>query len=141
MKGTLIAIILSTIMIGSFIAPVMAQGGVTAGFTIQINFYFLCVCELTNMKVIVSDQTGTVVATGVSNSQYSGRSPLIITFRVNTPEYWLLLNAMGYASFSYNLPWLVRGSSIIAVQNLGGYYYAEILLRSTTSPSSVFFGS
>lgn len=127
-------------MVGSFIVPVMAQGGVTAGFTIQVKLYFLCVCELTNMKVVVSDQTGRVVATAVSNSQYADGSLLLITFRVNTPEYWLLLNAMGYASFSYGLPWLVQGSSIIAVQNLGGYYYASILLRSTTSPS-VFFGS
>jgi hypothetical protein len=127
-------------MIGAFAVPVMAQGGVTAGFTIQVKFYFLCVCTLTNMKVVVSDQTGKVVATAVSNSQYDG-SPLLITFTEFTPEYWFLLNANGYASFSYNLPWLVGGASIITVDNLGGFYSAEILLRSTTSSSSVFFGS
>ena len=140
MKGTLIATVLLTIMIGSFLVPVMAQGGVTSGFTIQVKFYYLCACVLTNMKVVVSDQTGKVVATAVSNSQYDGNI-LLITFRSETPEYWLLLNAIGYASFSYNMPWSVYGSSIIAVQNLGGYYYAEILLRSSASSSSVFFES
>jgi len=142
LKGTLIASLLLIVMIGSFTVPVMAQGGVTAGFTIQVKLYYLCVCDLTNMQVVVSDQTGKVVATAMSNSQVQGgdTSMLLITFRVNTPEYWLLLSASGYASFSYNLPWGVHGSSIITVQNLGGYYYATILLRSNP-PTSPIFGS
>ena len=140
MKASLTAALLSVIMIGLFIAPVFAQGGVTAGFTVQVNFSYLCVCSLQNVKVFVSDQTGKVVATSVSPDG----SMLVITFRVNTPEYWLLLNAMGYASFSYNQPWSVRGSAIIGVQNYATptyYYYATILLRSTTTPTSVVFGS
>ena len=140
MKASLTAALLSVIMIGSFIAPVFAQGGVTAGFTVQVNFYYVCVCSLQNVKVVLSDQTGKVVATSVSPDG----SMLVITFRVNTPEYWLLLNAMGYASFSYNQPWSVRGSAIIGVQNYATpmyYYYATILLRSTTTPTSVVFGS
>jgi len=120
--------------------PVFAQGGITAGFAVQVNFYFLCVCSLQNVKVVVSDQSGRVVATSVSPDG----SMLLITFRVNSPEYWLLLNAVGYAAFSYNQPWLVRGSAMIGVQNYASpmeYYYATILLRSTTTPTSVLFGS
>jgi len=141
LKGSLAAILLSTLIIapGLFVVPVIAQGGVTAGFTVQVNFYYLCVCSLQNVRVVVSDQTGRVVAT----SESPDGSMLIITFRVNTPEYWLLLNAMGYASFSYNRPWPVRGSVIIGVQNFAApmyYYYATILLRGAT-PTSAVFGS
>jgi hypothetical protein len=137
LKGTLIAALLSTIMIGSFIVPVMAQGGVTAGFTIQVTFFYVCIGTLTNVQVVISDQTGRVVATAVSPD---GRM-LPISFRVNVPEYWLIVSATGYGSFSYNLPWMVHGSSIIAVQNAEHYYYATILLRTQGSPASVIFGS
>jgi len=139
LRASLTAVILSIIVLGSFVAPVFAQGGVTAGFTVQVSFYYLCVCSLQNVRVVVSDQTGRVVA----SSESPDGSMLIITFRVNTPEYWLLLNAMGYASFSYNKPWPVRGSAIIGVQNFASpidYYYATILLRGPT-PTSVVFGS
>ncbi len=126
LKG-LTATLLSTLIIGSFIVPVMAQGGVTAGFTIQVSFFYPCVCSLTNVRVVMSDQSGRAVATAVSPDG----SMLVITFRSESPEYWLIASASGYGSFSYNMPWLVHGSSIITVQNIGGYYYATIFLRST----------
>ena len=137
MKGTLIAALLSTIMIGSFLVPVMAQGGVTAGYTIQVTFFYVCIGTLTNLQVVISDQTGRVVATAVSPD---GRM-VPISFRVNIPEYWLIVSATGYGSFSYNQPWIVHGSSIIAVQNAENYYYATILLRTQGSPTSIIFGS
>ena len=137
MKGTLIAALLSTIMIGSFLVPVMAQGGVTAGYTIQVTFFYVCIGTLTNLQVVISDQTGRVVATAVSPD---GRM-VPISFRVNIPEYWLIVSATGYGSFSYNQPWTVHGSSIIAVQNAENYYYATILLRTQGSPTSIIFGS
>ena len=137
LRNVLTASLLSIIMIGSFIGPVFAQGGVTAGFTVQVNFYFMCVCSLSNVKVVVSDQTGKVVGSLVSPDG----SMLVISFRETTPEFWLLVNAIGYASFSYNLPWVVHGSSIITVQNAGGYYYTTILLRSSGVSSSPVFGS
>ena len=128
LKGSLIAVLISALMIGSVVVPVMAQWGVTAGYTLQVNFFYPCVCTLTNVKVVVSDQSGKVVATAISPDG----SMLIITFRTNTPEDWLAASATGYGSFSYNLPWLIRGSSIITVQYNGGYYYATIYLRSAS---------
>ena len=126
MKESLIAVLLSTLVIGLVMVPVMAQWGVTAGFTVQVSFFYPCVCRLTNVQVLVSDQSGRVVAAAASPDG----SMLVITFRTNTPEYWLLASATGYGSFSYNLPWLIHGSSIIPVQYNGGYYYATIYLRS-----------
>jgi hypothetical protein len=126
LKGNLTAALLSTLIIASFIVPVMAQWGVTAGFTIQVSFFYPCVCYLTNVRVVVSDQSGRAVTSAVSPDG----SMLVITFRAETPEYWLIASASGYGSFSYNLPWLVHGSSIITVQNIGGYYYATIFLKS-----------
>ena len=144
MKGTVIAALLSTIIIGSFIVPVMAQGGVSAGYTVQVNFLYMCVCSLTNVQVVISDQTGRVVATALSPD---GRM-IPVTFHVNIPEYWLIISASGYGSFSYNQPWLIHGSSIIAVQSstpdISGehYYYTTILLRTVGGPpSSIIFGS
>jgi hypothetical protein len=126
LRGSLVAVLLSTLVIGSVIVPVMAQWGVTAGYAVQVSFFYPCVCTLTNVKVVVSDQSGKVVATAISPDG----SMLVITFRTNTPETWLVASATGYGSFSYNLPWLIHGSSVITVQYNGGYYYATIYLRS-----------
>jgi hypothetical protein len=133
LKGSLAATLISTVIIGSFLLPVMVEGGITAGYTVQVSFFYPCVCTLTNVRVVVSDQSGRAVATAVSPDG----NMLVITFRAETPEYWLLASASGYGSFSYNLPWLVHGSSIVTVQNIGGYYYATIYL--TPSPGSIIF--
>jgi hypothetical protein len=126
LKGIFISVVLSTLIIGTCILPVMAQGGVTRGYTIQITFFYPCMCTLTNMRVIVSDQTGKTVATSTSPDG----SMLLVTFRTETPPstYWLILNASGDASFSYYRPWPVHGSSFVAVQMIGGYYYSTIYL-------------
>ena len=126
MKISLVAALLSTIMIVSFFVPVMAQGGVTTGYTVQVSFFYPCMCTLTNVRVVLSDQSGRAVATAVSPDG----SMLLLTFRAETPEYWFIASASGYGSFSYNMPWLVHGSSVITVQYIGGYYYATIYLRS-----------
>ena len=124
LKGSLITVALATLIIGTCILPVMAQGGVTASYTIQITFFYPCICTLTNIRVIASDQTGNAVATSVSPDG----SMLLVTFRMQTPTYWLILNAFGDASWSYYRPWSVHGSSFIAVQTISGYYYATIYL-------------
>jgi len=61
--------------------PVIAQGGVSATITVQINFYYLCVCSLTNVRVVLSDQTGRVVATVISPDG----SQVLLVFRTQTP--------------------------------------------------------
>jgi hypothetical protein len=124
LKGSLIPVALSTLIIGACILPVMARGGVTAGYTILVTFFYPCICTLTNMRVIVSDQTGNAVATAVSPDG----SMLLLTFRAESPTYWLILNASGDASLSYYRPWSVHGSSFVTVQMIGGYYYATIYL-------------
>jgi len=128
MKGSLIGALLSIIILTSFMVPVIAQGGVSATITVQINFYYLCVCSLTNVRVVLSDQTGRVVATVISPDG----SQVLLVFRTQTPLYWLAAYASGYGSFAFEKPWPVYGSIFITVQNFGeqmNYYYGTILLR------------
>ena len=123
LKGSLITVLLSTLIVGSFIVPAMAQG-VTTGYTVQVTFFYPCVCTLTNIQVIASDQTGKPVAKALSPDG----SMLLVMFRTENPAYWLIVSASGDASFSYYRPWSVHGFSVVAVQIIGGYYYATIYL-------------
>ena len=128
LKSRLIGALLSIITIASLMVPVVAQGGVSATITVQLNFYYLCVCSLTNVRVVLSDQTGRVVATTVS----ADGSQVLLVFRTQTPLYWLAVYASGYGSFAYQKPYSVYGSIFITVQNYGqqmNYYYGTILLR------------
>ena len=128
MKTRLIGTLLSIIALGSLVVPVIAQGGVSATITVQINLYYLCVCSLTNVRIVLSDQTGRVVATAFSPDG----SQVLLVFRTQTPLYWLAAYASGYAGFSYDKPWPVYGNIFLTVQNYGqqmNYYYGTIILR------------
>jgi len=139
LKYNLIGALLSAIVVASLIVPVMALGGVTGSFTIQISFYYPSISRLTNVQVVLSDQNGRVVATAVSTDG----SMVLLVFRSETPESWLAASATGYASFWYfDKPWPLYGVAIITVQNYGGngyysqngggpngYYSATIILR------------
>ena len=143
LKTRLIGTLLAIITVATLMLPVMAQSAVTGSFTVQINFYYPNITTLTNVRVVLSDQTGRVVATAVSTDG----SMVLLVFASHTPEYWLAASATGFASFSYfDKPWPLYGVAIITVQNFGGnagytqnagysyggpngYYYATIILR------------
>jgi len=142
LKTRLIGTLLAIITVATLMLPVMAQGALTGSFTVQINFYYPNISALTNVRVVLSDQTGRVVATAVSTDG----SMVLLVFASHTPEYWLAASATGFASFSYfDKPWPLYGVAIITVQNFGGnpgysqngyyygggvgYYYATIILR------------
>ena len=108
-------------MIGSMLVPVMAQG-VTSGYTIQVEFYSRCICYLSNMQITISDQSGRVIASGVSPD---GRM-VIIPFRMVTPTQWVTVHTSGYASIAFYRIWQISGLSMIPVNTAVDYYYVTV---------------
>jgi len=141
LKGSLVGVALSTIMIGICIVPVMGQG-VTTGYTVHVDFVYPF-CWLYNVQVSFSDQTGRVIGTGVSLDG----SELIIPLRVETPTLTLTARAVGYASLGsgYYWPlrvispvypgsdyyWQITGASTIIVQNTSGDYWITLVMAKS----------
>jgi hypothetical protein len=141
LKGSLIAFALSTLVIGFWMAPVMAQG-VTVGYTLHVDFVYPY-CWLYNLQVTFNDQSGRVVSTAMSLDG----SELIVPIRMETPTITFTARAVGYASVGsyYFWPlravtpgypgsdyfWRISGVSTILVpssysQNVGGDYWITI---------------
>ena len=113
--------VLSTLIIGSFIAPVMAQG-VTTGFILHVTFLYPY-CNLSNMQLTLNDQTGRIIGTGMSPDG----SEVIIPIRTETAIYSVTVRAFGYASIDpYHYwtgvyhSWPISGISTITLQTIGG---------------------
>lgn len=115
-RKRLIAFVLSTLIIGTFVAPVMAQG-FTVGYTIHINFYSYS-CSLDSVQVSLYDQTGRLV--GAGSSPNGGE--VAVSFRTSTPIYSLNARAVGHASLGSYYSWFVSGSRMINVETGGDYW-------------------
>jgi hypothetical protein len=130
----------------------MAQG-VTVGFIVHIRFIYGCsaTCPfaalypfypwlsggygLSNMQVTLNDQTGRIVATGMS----ADGSEILVPVRTETPIYSLTARAYGYASAGQYSFWTVNGISTIIVQTVGLYepdyvnhYWITIRMQPTS---------
>jgi hypothetical protein len=116
------------LIVASCLAPIAAQG-VTAGFTMQVNFFYPF-HFLYNIQVTIRDQTGRVLATATSPDG----SMIIVPIRTETPIYSLTASAGGYASdFLTNWEanphfWAISGTSTIPVETIGGNYWITIIL-------------
>lgn len=137
MRKGVVTLAFAVLIIGSCSSSVMGQG-VTTGFAIHVGFvypYF----ALYNMQVTVNDQTGRIIATGLSPDG----SELIIGARTEAPTYAVTVRASGYASYGYypypywyafhpltsgNPFWKVNGISTISVQTTGGDYWVTVLM-------------
>jgi hypothetical protein len=140
LKKGLVALAFAALIIGSCSAPVMGQG-VTTGFAIHVGFvypYF----ALYNLQVTVNDQTGRIIATGISPDG----SELIVGARTETPTYAVTVRASGYASYgpypypysyisypitSSNPFWKISGINTIIVQTTGGDYWVTVLMTKS----------
>jgi hypothetical protein len=127
-KVNLLMFPLMALIIASCVTPIAAQG-VTAGFTVYVNFLYP-LHVLYNLQVTVRDQTGRVVATAISPDG----SMVIIPIRTETSIYSLTASASGYASgpLTYWVAsprfWRIGGTSTIPVQTIGGDYWITIRL-------------
>jgi len=127
-KPNLFMIPLVVLIIGMCIAPIAAQG-VTAGFTLQVTFFYPF-RVIYNLQITVRDQTGRIVATATSPDG----SLVIIPIRTESPIYSLTASAGGYASGPLTYweanPrfWRISGTSTIPVETVGGYYWMTITL-------------
>ena len=120
-------IALSILLIGCCFGSVAGQG-VTAGYTVYVTFFYP-LHFLYNLQVTIRDQTGRVVATGIS---YDG-SMIIIPVRTETTTIALTVTVEGYASgpLSHYYPastsyWPIHGSSVAPVQSDGGDYWITV---------------
>lgn len=122
MKERSIAFMLSTLVLLSSFAPVMAQVFIL-GYTIHVDFYSYS-CSLDTVQVSLFDQTGQLV--GEASSPYG--SEVAISFRTSTPTYSLTAIAFGHASTGsyYSRP--VSGSRMISVAT-GGDYWILVLMH------------
>jgi len=118
MKG-FITIVLLTLITGSCVAPVLAQGS-GMEYTVYIDFYSYS-CSLDSVRVSLYDQAGRIV--GTATSPYGGE--VAISFRMSTPTYSLTARASGHASIGSYYSWFVNGSSVISV-GTGGYYWISV---------------
>jgi len=118
MKG-FITIVLLTLITGSCVAPVLAQGP-RVEYTVYIDFYSYS-CGLDSVRVSLYDQAGRLV--GAASSPYGGE--VAISFRTSTPTYSLTARASGHASIGSYYSWFVNGSSVISV-GTGGYYWISV---------------
>ena len=120
---------LSCLILGGCFVPAMA-GGVTAGFTVYVQFFYPF-CFLYNLHVTIHDQRGRVVGTGLSPDG----SMIVIPIRTETPITALTASASGAASgpltnYFANPPfWPVSGSSTLPVEVTGGNYWLTIVLN------------
>jgi hypothetical protein len=121
LKAPMFTIALSILLIGCCFGSVAGQG-VTAGYTVYVTFFYP-LHFLYNLQVTIRDQTGRVVATGIS---YDG-SMVIIPVRTETTTISLTASVSGYASgpLTYYYPaspsfWPIHGSSTLPVQSDGG---------------------
>lgn len=122
LKGSLVGLALSIIMIGTCMVPVMAQG-VTSGYMVHVDFVYPF-CWLFNLQVSFSDQTGRVIGTGVSLDG----SELIIPLRTESPTVTLTARAVGYASLGSSYFWALRA---VTPPYPGSDYYWQITGVST----------
>jgi len=126
MYSRLFLIPLALAIVSSCVAPMGAQG-VTAGFVLQVNFFYPF-HFLYNLQVTVRDQAGRIVATASSPDG----SMVIIPIRTETPIYWLTASANGYAggpltNYEANPPFRqISGMSTIPVETIGGNYWMTI---------------
>jgi hypothetical protein len=113
---------LATLIIGSSITPLMAQGAPIA-YNVHVDF-FSPFCSLSNLRITLNDQTGRVVASTVIPDAFE----VTLTYRTPTPANALTATAFGQASVGSYKTWSVSGSSTITVGN-GGDYWITIQLR------------
>jgi len=109
MKAGLTAAVMSTIIVGFCIAPVMAQD-LTVHYVVYVDF-FHTYCNLSDVQVTVDDQLGHVVATGYSPDG----SEIAIVYQTTTHPNFLTVRASGLESLGPYF-WLTKGISIV---NLG----------------------
>jgi hypothetical protein len=129
LRASIFTIALTVLLIGCCMGSVAGQG-VTAGYTVYVSFFYPF-HVLYNLQVTIRDQTGRVVATGIS---YDG-SMVTIPVRTETTTIWLTASALGYASgpLTYIYPaspsfWPIYGSSTVPVQSDGGFYWITVNL-------------
>lgn len=151
-KGSLIALVFAALILGCT-TPVTAQlcttpvptgcnynTPVTTGFTIHVGFFYPYFA-LYNIQVTVNDQTGRIIATGISPDG----SALIIGLRTETPIYLVTVRASGYANFGGPYPypyayifypisasypyWTISGvTNTLPVATSGGDYWITVLM-------------
>jgi hypothetical protein len=120
---------LSIVVLGFCAIPAMGQG-VTAGYTLYVNFFYPY-HFLYNLRVTIRDQAGRVLGNGLSVDG----GMIIVPARTETTTTSLSATASGYASdplTSYEANpsfWPVFGRSIIPVQVTGGDYWITIDLH------------
>ena len=132
-KNFAVTLTLAFLVFGSCVAPIMAQG-VTAGYTVYVSFFYPF-CFLYNLRVTISDQTGSVVGTGTSPDG----AMVVIPVRTEDATISLTATASGYASgpLTNYLPnpsfWPVSGKSTVPVQVTGGDYSMTVVLSQNQS--------
>lgn len=116
MKERLVLLVLSALIIGSCITPLMAQGAPMA-YNVHVDFFYPS-CSLSNLRVMLNDQTGRVVASTVIPDVFE----VTLTYRTPTPANSLTATAFGQASIGSYKTWSVSGSSTISVGSGGDYW-------------------
>ena len=128
MKSIAIGALLCFTILGICVAPTMGQG-VTAGYTLYVSFFYPW-HFLYNIQVTVEDQSGAVVARGLSPDG----SMVIIPIRTENTTIALTTFASGYASgpLAYYLAnpgyYAVSGHSTVPVEEIGGDYWITVVL-------------
>ena len=114
-RARLTAVVMSTLIVGFCVAPVMAQG-FTASYVVYVDF-FHPYCNLSNVQVTLDDQTGRVVATGYSPDG----SEIAITYRTTAPTNSLTVRASGQESIG-SYTWSASGISIVNIGSGSDYW-------------------
>jgi hypothetical protein len=118
LKEKLSLLALVTLIIGSSLTPLMAQG--TIVYNIHVNFFYPS-CSLSNLHVTLTDQTGRVVAAATVPTMFE----ITLTYTATSPSSSLTAMAFGQASFGSYSTWFVSGSSRVTV-GYGGDYWTTI---------------
>lgn len=128
LKAAATTAVLVFAVFGLLAGPVMGQG-VTAGFTVYVNFFYP-LHFMYNLQVTIYDQAGRVVGSGMSPDG----SSIVIPVRTESPVIALTASALGYASgpltnyVANPHYWVVAGRSTVPVELTGGDYWITIVL-------------